>query len=69
MVLGYGLALPFLGTALGAGCVFFMKRALPDGVQRALGTDLLYSAIGVSLMPAHPRRDSGHAADDALPRA
>ena len=36
MVLGYGLALPFLGTALGAGCVFFMKRALPDGVQRAL---------------------------------
>lgn len=36
MVLGYGLALPFLGTALGAGCVFFMKRALPDGLQRAL---------------------------------
>ena len=31
-----GLALPFAGTALGAGCVFFMKRQLGKGVQRAL---------------------------------
>lgn len=28
--------IPFLGTALGAACVFFMKNALSDKVQRAL---------------------------------
>ena len=32
----YGLLIPFLGTALGAACVFFMKNALSDAVQRAL---------------------------------
>ncbi len=31
-----GLLIPFLGTAAGAGCVFFMKKALSGGVQRAL---------------------------------
>ena len=31
-----GLLLPFLGTALGSGCVFFMRRALSQGVQKAL---------------------------------
>jgi ZIP family zinc transporter len=31
-----GLLLPFLGTALGSGCVFFMKRSLSKQVQRAL---------------------------------
>ena len=31
-----GLLLPFLGTALGSGCVLFMKRQLGKGVQRAL---------------------------------
>ena len=31
-----GLALPFLGTALGSGCVFFMRRELSRNVQRAL---------------------------------
>ncbi len=31
-----GLLLPFLGTSLGAGCVFFMKCDLSRGVQRAL---------------------------------
>ena len=31
-----GLAIPFLGTAFGAACVFFMKRELTRGVQRAL---------------------------------
>ncbi len=31
-----GLLLPFLGTAAGSGCVFFMKRAFSRGVQRAL---------------------------------
>ena len=31
-----GLLLPFLGTALGSACVFFMKRMLSRNVQRAL---------------------------------
>ena len=36
MEIFYGIAIPFLGTALGAACVFFMKKALSDPVQRAL---------------------------------
>ncbi len=32
----YGILIPFLGTTLGAACVFFMKDALGDKVQRAL---------------------------------
>ena len=32
----YGILLPFLGTSLGAACVFFMKKSLSDRVQRAL---------------------------------
>ena len=31
-----GLALPFAGTALGSGCVLFMKRQLGSSVRRAL---------------------------------
>ena len=32
----YGILIPFLGTSLGAACVFFLKKTLPDAVQRAL---------------------------------
>lgn len=32
----YGILIPFLGTSLGATCVFFMRKTLSDGVQRAL---------------------------------
>ena len=32
----YGILIPFLGTALGAACVFFMKGSLSERVQRAL---------------------------------
>lgn len=32
----YGILLPFLGTVMGAGCVFFLKRSLGTQVQRAL---------------------------------
>ena len=32
----WGILIPFLGTSLGAGCVFFLKNSLRDGVQRAL---------------------------------
>lgn len=31
-----GILIPFLGTSLGAACVFFMKKSLGDKVQRAL---------------------------------
>ena len=32
----YGILIPFLGTSLGAACVFFMKKALREAVQRSL---------------------------------
>ena len=32
----YGILIPFLGTTLGAACVFFMRRQLSDAVQRIL---------------------------------
>ena len=32
----YGILIPFLGTSLGAACVFFMKNSLSDRVQRSL---------------------------------
>ena len=32
----YGIMIPFIGTAFGAGCVFLMKKSLSDKVQRAL---------------------------------
>ena len=32
----WGILIPFLGTSLGAACVFFMKKILSDMVQRAL---------------------------------
>ena len=32
----WGILIPFLGTGLGAGCVFFLKKSLSDGIQRAL---------------------------------
>ena len=31
-----GIMIPFLGTTLGAACVFFMKKSLDDLVQRSL---------------------------------
>ena len=31
-----GILIPFLGTTLGAACVFLMKKSLGDLVQRSL---------------------------------
>ena len=31
-----GIMIPFLGTALGSACVFFMKKSLGNLVQRSL---------------------------------
>ena len=32
----WGLLIPFIGTAAGAACVFFLKNDLKTGIQRAL---------------------------------
>ncbi len=34
--IAWGILIPFLGTSLGAACVFFMRRQLRDAVQRTL---------------------------------
>ena len=31
-----GILIPFLGTTLGAACVFFMRKQLGDAIQRIL---------------------------------
>lgn len=36
MEIFYGILIPFLGTALGSACVFFMRKNLPERIQRAL---------------------------------
>lgn len=36
MQIAVGLLIPFLGTALGAACVFFLKGAMSSNIQKAL---------------------------------
>ena len=36
MAVFYGLMLPFLGTALGAGCVYLLAGGMRPAVQKAL---------------------------------
>lgn len=36
MMIFWGLMIPFIGTALGAGCVLFVKKELNPGLQKAL---------------------------------
>ncbi len=51
-----GLLIPFLGTVLGSACVFFMKREMSRGVQRALtgfaGGVMVAASIWSLLIPA-----------------
>ncbi len=51
-----GIAIPFIGTALGSACVFFMKKQLSRGVQRALtgfaGGVMTAASIWSLLIPA-----------------
>ena len=47
----WGILIPFLGTSLGAACVFFMRRALGDLVQRSLAgfaAGVMVAALSVS---------------------
>lgn len=52
----YGILIPFLGTSLGAACVFFMKKTLSDTVQRALtgfaGSVMVAASVWSLLIPA-----------------
>ena len=41
------IAIPFLGTVLGAGCVFVMGEALPEAVRRPV-TNATQLAVPVS---------------------
>lgn len=36
LIIAKGLLIPFLGTALGSACVFFMKKELSSKLQKAL---------------------------------
>lgn len=52
----YGIMIPFIGTTLGAACVFFMKRDLSLAVQRALtgfaGGVMVAASIWSLIIPA-----------------
>ncbi len=51
-----GILIPFLGTSLGAACVFFMKKDLNNSVQRALtgfaGGVMVAASVWSLLIPA-----------------
>jgi len=50
-----GVMIPFLGTALGAGMVFFMKEAMSARLQKLLLVGIQMVLIcGLSLVAAHP---------------
>ena len=49
----WGLMIPFLGTAAGAACVFFLKKDLRPGVQGALSRLLAGKTV---LVIAHRMR-------------
>ena len=57
-----GLLIPFVGTTLGAACVFFMKKELSRTVQRALtgfaGGVMVAASIWSLLIPAMEESDS-----------
>ena len=68
-----GLLIPFLGTSLGAACVFFMRKALSQTIQKALSGFaagvMVAASIWSLLIPAigFPRRRSGNRNAGRLP--
>lgn len=36
MTVFYGIMIPFVGTALGSGCVYFLKNGMSEGLQKIL---------------------------------
>ncbi len=67
-----GLLIPFAGTAAGSACVFFMRRELRRGVQRALtgfaGGVMTAASVWSLLIPAM-RQSSGMGAWAFVPAA
>ena len=67
-----GIMIPFLGTALGAACVFFMKKSLGDLVQRALagfaaGVMLAASIWSLLIDRKSTRLNSSHREKSRMP--
>ena len=60
----YGILIPFLGTSLGAACVFFMKKSLSDHVQRSLTGFAAGGGFGMELI--NPRHRAIRSARQAL---
>ena len=56
-----GLLLPFLGTVLGAACVFFMKNELNQKIQRIFtgfaGGVMVAASVWSLLIPAMEQAD------------
>lgn len=51
----YGILIPFLGTTLGAACVFFLRRgARRPAAARLTGFAARCDGRGLRLEPAHP---------------
>ena len=65
----WGILIPFLGTSLGAACVFFMRRALGDLVQRSLAGFAAGVMVAASVCSPFSRRlpDFGSACCFCLP--
>ena len=65
----YGILIPFLGTSLGAACVFFMKKSLSDRVQRSLTGFAAGVVVGGTTTPMElidPRHRAIRSARQAL---
>lgn len=62
MEIFYGIMIPFLGTTLGAACVFFMKKTLSNSLQRILtgfaAGVMTAASIWSLLLPAIAQSDS-----------
>ena len=62
MSMAAGIFIPFLGTALGSACVFFMKKELGDKVQRVLtgfaAGVMVAASIWSLLIPAMDQSES-----------
>lgn len=62
MSMAAGIFIPFLGTALGSACVFFMKKELGDKIQRGLtgfaAGVMVAASIWSLLIPAMEQSES-----------
>lgn len=59
----FGIMIPFIGTALGSSCVFFMRRSMNELLQRALtgfaAGVMVAASIWSLLIPAMEEADMG----------